>query len=346
LAGASTPVGGRRPVALHYVSTAKYVFGVDIGASKTIAMVTDLDGNVVYREKFPSYPEGKPSPAHIRVKLAEALRKSGVVRDHILGTGIGFPGVTQDGMVVDAPGLRLHNFPAGEFFRDLPGPVSIDNDVNLAVIGERWKGAAIGRNNVVLVAVGTGIGAGFLFDGRIYRGAHGFAGEMGHLHLDPASPGPKLNLSDYGPLEQVASGKGMEDTARRELPNYPDSRLHGRTIHSELIFEAAAAGDALVRSVVQRASTYLSFSIANLVSLLNPDVVIVGGGVSRAGAPFFEQIQAGVARLSPVTCEIVPAGLGEDAGVFGSVATVLLQAGELRLSGFDEWGTVSQSSGS
>lgn len=341
--GESTSVGGRRPVLLNYVSKARFALGIDIGASKTIAMVTDLDGNVVHHDKFPSHVKGISPMVHVQAESERVLRESGVPLQAVIGTAIGFPGITaaEDGIVIDAPGVQLHNFRAAEFFHKLPGPIWIDNDVNMGVIGERWKGAAVGHDNVILVAIGTGIGAGFILGGRIFRGAQGFAGEIGHLHIDPTHQGQKLSLSDYGPLEQVASGKGIEDLAQWSLADHPNSMLSGGELAADRIFAAAAAGDELAGNVIAQAVSFLSFSIANMVTMLNPDVVILGGGVSRVGAPLLERIRAGVSRLSPLTCEVIPAGLGEYAAAFGSAATVLLQAGELRLSGVDDWSVVS-----
>lgn len=331
--GESTPAGGRKPVELHYISDAKYALGVDIGATKTIAVITDLDGNVIHRHKFLSGGSERSPMEHIHQELQRFIDITGMNQDEMIGTGIGFPGVTltEQGVVADAPGLHLHNFEAVQFFRDLPGTLIIDNDVNLAVIGERWKGAAQGQDNVVLIAVGTGIGAGFILGGQVYRGANGYAGEMGHVHINPQSPGPRLSLGDYGPLEQVASGSGMEARVRALLPTYPKSLLQQVPVQTDRIFAAAAAGDPLASEVVADSMKYLSFSIANLVSLLNPSMVIIGGGVSRVGDPLLVHIQNNVAQLSPIPCKIVLAGLGEDASAIGGAATVLLQADELRL---------------
>lgn len=336
--GQSTPAGGRRPVYLHYVSSAKYALGIDIGGTKTIVMITDLDGNVVLRHKFSSHGEGQAPMEHILQKVHALLATSEIDSACIIGTAIGFPGVTnpQRGIVVQAPGVQLTDFQAASFFRSLPGPICVDNDVNMGVIGERWKGAAQGRDNVVLVAVGTGIGAGLILGGHLYRGKSGYAGEIGHLHVDPYTTSPKLGLEDYGPLEQMASGKGMEDLARAKLVNYPHTALVEEEISTVRIFALASEGDPLAQRVLHDALSNLSYSISNMITLLNPDVVIIGGGVSRVGTPLLDRIRARVERLSPVPCELVLAGLGEDAAAFGGAATVLMQAGELRLGGFCE----------
>ncbi|WAH39969.1 ROK family transcriptional regulator [Alicyclobacillus fastidiosus] len=336
--GQSTSAGGRRPVYLNYVASAKYALGIDIGGTKTIAMITDLDGNVVVRRKFQSHASGTNSMDHILREVHDVIQSSGISPTQIIGTGIGFPGVTSadDGVVVQAPGLHLDQFPATNFFQSLPGDIWIDNDVNMGVIGERWKGAAQGQDNVVLIAVGTGIGAGLILGGKVYRGGRGYAGEIGHLHIDPFTTKPKLSLGDYGPLEQTASGQGMEQLALAKLKEFPDTSLTPDDVSVPLLFEAAKRGDTLASDVLRQATTYLAFSIANIVTLLNPDVVIVGGGVSRVGRPLIDELARGVARLSPVPCKVVLAGLGEDAAAFGGAATVLLKAGELRLTGFDD----------
>lgn len=337
LTGESTSAGGRRPVDLHYIPDARFALGVDIGATKTIALLTDLAGNVIYREKFWSHESGVMPMAHIHARLERMLQNASIPRNNIIGTAIGFPGVTlaNEGVVVEANPLEIKNFLARDFFLNLPAPIWVDNDVNMAVIGERWKGAAVGRDNVVLIAVGTGIGAGFILDGRIYRGANSFAGEFGHLQIDPSCVTERRSLGDYGPLERVASGKGMQDYALQQRPYYPHTILTD-TATADEIFAAEQAGDPLAREVVERATSHLVFSIANMVTLLNPDVVIIGGGVARAGEPLIQRIKSGVSRLSPMPCDIVLASLGEDAAAYGSAATVLLKAGEIRLTGFDD----------
>ena len=333
--GQSTSAGGRRPVHLHYVSTAKYALGIDIGAAKTIVILTDLDGNVVLRRKFATQAVGMDSLEHIQREVEVFLESCPVPRSDILGTGIGFPGVTNpsSGMVIEAPGLKLTNCSARDSFSRLPGPILVDNDVNMGVLGERWRGAARGHDNVILVAIGTGIGAGLILDGKIYRGAGGYAGEIGHLHVDPFSTQPKRDLGAYGPLEQLASGKGIEDLAAANLARFPDTSLSSDDLTTAKLFAAAEQDDPLAQYVISHVLSYLVFSIANMVTLLNPNLVILGGGVAQVGEPLLRSVRAGVERLSPIACEIAVAGLGEDATAFGGAATVLLQAGELRLSG-------------
>jgi len=333
--GQSTSAGGRRPVYLHYVSTAKYALGIDIGSAKTLPSLQSWKEKGVLGHKFPSKPEGRDFLAIIQQEVEAFLGATAIPRSDILGTGIGFPGVTNpsNGLVIQAPGLKLANFSARESFSRLPGPILVDNDVNMGVLGERWRGVARGRDNVILVAIGTGVGAGLILDGKIYRGAGGYAGEIGHLHVDPFSTQPKRDLGDYGPLEQLASGKGMEDLAAANLASFPDTSLSAHDLTTAKLFAAAQQDDPLARYVIQQVLSYLSFSIANMVTLLNPNLVILGGGVSQVGEPLLESIRTGVARLSPIACEIAAAGLGEDAAAFGGAATVLLQAGELRLSG-------------
>lgn len=333
--GESTSLGGRKPIFLHYVPSARYALGVDIGGTFTIVILSDLEGHVVARHKFPSNASSTKAMAGILDEIQKFIRQSGVNPSLIVGTGIGFPGVAdhRKGVIVKAPGLKLTNFDARRFFESLPGDVWIDNDVNMAVIGERWKGVAQGHNHVALVAIGTGIGAGLILNGKLFRGRAGYAGEVGHLHIDAFTTSPKLDLDDYGPLEQRSSGKGIEERAKERAPHFPNSALNTGEITAPRVFEASEQGDVLAAQIIQEALSYLCFSVANIVTLLNPDVLIVGGGLSRRGESWRRAVEEGVSRLSPVPCEIVLAGLGEDAAAYGSCATALLNADELRLSG-------------
>ncbi|GGJ02632.1 transcriptional regulator [Alicyclobacillus cellulosilyticus] len=333
--GQSTAQGGRPPQYLHYVPDAKFALGVDIGGTNTIVVLTDLAGHVVAREKFPTRAGDEHPLAAILERVKAFLARTGVAREKLLGTGIGFPGVTDTarGVVLNSPSLGLVDFDAVQFFDPLPGPVFIDNDVNMGVIGERWLGAAQGLQNVVLVAIGTGIGAGLILNGEVYRGAGGSAGEIGHLHVDPLLADRRRTLHEFGPLESAASGLGMEQVA---LTMRAAVEEHPRRMTAEELFAAAKAGDVIAQQVIGRAILFLSFSIANMITLLNPDLVLLGGGVAQAGSALLEPVRAHVARLSPVSCPIELAGLGEDSAALGAAATVFLAADELRWTGRKE----------
>lgn len=333
-AGTSTPLGGRKPVHLQFVAAAKYSLGVDIGATKTIAVVTDLRGNVVARTKFASHAEGVTPFEHIACEVREFLTQHDIDRAKIVGTGIGVPGITNyaTGELIHAPGLHINEANARDFFSGrLPEPVFVDNDVNMGVVGERWKGNAIHYEDVVLITIGTGIGAGLILNGQVHRGANGFAGEIGYFQVDPLENSPQATLSKFGPLESLASGQGIERQVLALLPQYTESVLKKETISTQAVFLAAASGDPLAKRVIDNAVRVLSFSIANLVMLIDPSLILIGGGVSQAGEQFLDDIRVRVARLTPMPFKIEGAGLGEDAGAYGGAATALMATDNLRL---------------
>lgn len=330
--GESSTQGGRRPVQLQFVPQAKYAFGIDIGGTKTLFLLTDLDGNYVARRKVPSSSGDIYPLEHIANEAQRFLTDIGIDAERIVGTGIGISSTVDPvtGIVQQPPGLAVPtvNFRA-YFAARLPNPIHVENDVNMAVFGEWWRGQGAGLQNVVMVAIGTGIGAGIVLNNQLYRGRDGYAGEIGHLRLDPYDVTAKRSLSDFGPLEERTSGGGLAQSVRDLLPDFPDSLLHDEPLTAQNVFAAEAQGDPAAVTVVQQAIAYLSFSIANLVTVLNPDVVILGGGVSAVGDSLIRRIRSRVQSLTPVTCPVVAAGLREDASAVGAAATALLHSGNL-----------------
>ncbi|WAH36061.1 ROK family transcriptional regulator [Alicyclobacillus dauci] len=332
--GNSTQRGGRPSVQLRFVPTARYSFGIDIGGTKTIFLLADLSGHVVASRKMSSHAEGVDSLEHIRSEAERFLSSLDIAREKIVGTGVGAPGVTnyESGVVVAAPGLGWNHVNVKEAFeRTLPGPVFVDNDVNMAVIGETWKGRGANYRNVVLVTVGTGIGAGIMMNGTVHRGAQGYAGEIGYFVVDPLAEG-KNELESFGALDRLASGSGIESQAAAMLADYPDSLLHGQDITSEQVFAAASKADPLATRVVKTVENYVAYALMNIVALLNPDVVILGGGVAQSGEAFLSAIQSRVRDLMPIPVTVVGAALGENAGALGAAATVLLETNHLKLN--------------
>lgn len=330
--GESTSQGGRRPVHLRFVSNAKYALGIDIGGTKTIGLLTDLKGNVVKRIKFPSHRERLTALENIRNEISKFLVESNVPKEKIVASGIGVPAITdyKTGEIVSAPGLFQDQINIRNFFNGyLPGPIFVDNDVNMGVIGECWRGNGVGLSNVTLLAVGTGIGAGIVIDGQVYRGATGFAGEIGYLQVDPFDD-KNIEALHFGPLESVASGRGIERLISSLLDVFPDTVLTAESTAEE-IFRAMESGDLLAQTLVENMVKYLAFAISNIISILNPQRIIIGGGVAQAGDVFLQRIASRVRRLVPVEFELVPAGLGEDAAAYGAAATALLATENMQL---------------
>ncbi|MDB4894882.1 MAG: family transcriptional regulator, partial [Firmicutes bacterium] len=234
------------------------------------------------------------------------------------GIGLGVAGVTNlaEGVVSLAPGLGWTNFPLGSKLEErFRLPVYLDNDVNTILLGERWFGAARDASTALCVAIGTGIGAAVLLGGQVYRGANEAAGEIGYFVTDqkaldqaPTSPG------SFGWLEALAAGPGI---ARR------GSEALGREVQAPEVMRLATAGEPKAEAVVAETARHLGIALANMACLLNPELIILTGGVMRSGQVLLQAIQEIVAHLAPYPPRIVLSELKEQAGVLGAVALVL-----------------------
>ncbi|QQE80241.1 ROK family transcriptional regulator [Alicyclobacillus sp. SO9] len=332
--GDSTSQGGRRPTQLKFAPNSKYALGIDIGGSKTIAVVTNLRGECIARTKFASHPAGDGSALqHIRETVAKFLDESEISVDKIVATGVGIPTIAnyETGDVKFAPGLsegdvNIRNL----FLTELPEPVYVDNDVNMAVIGERWIGNATGCKDVAFVAVGTGVGAGLIVNGKVLRGMSGMAGEIGYFHMDPFVDKPDTQLATYGVLESTASGRAIEQQIQYYKPKFPDSKLEDGMGMAE-IFEQARDNDPLSLYLIDKMTKSIAFSISHLVLILNPERVLLGGGVAQVGESFVGPIRDRVQSLVPMKIAVERGQLGEDAAAYGAAAMALLETENLVL---------------
>jgi glucokinase len=205
-------------------------------------------------------------------------------------------------------------------------PVALDNDANCAVLGEWWRGAARNTKQAVGVTIGTGIGGGIIIDGRLYHGASDIAGEIGHMTID--ANGRRCKCGNYGCLEAYASGpaialravEAIESGTPSSLPAHAGGDL--RKITAQTVYEAANAGDDLALEVVRETARFLGAGVANLVNIFNPEVVVICGGVTHAGASLFDPLRREVSRraFKPAVqvCRIVPGELTGNAGVWGA----------------------------
>jgi len=239
---------------------------------------------------------------------------------------VGAPGITlrQEGIVKWAFQLRWQDFPlkarlAGRYNL----PIAVDNDVNLAALGELWFGAGQNVQNMILVAIGTGIGAGIIIDGALYRGAHEAAGEIGSMLTGREFLGQ--NYQDFGALESVASGTGIAERARRALKSRR-STTGLESLLAEEVFEAARQGQKWARNIIEETVDYLAVAIANLSASFDPEIIILGGGVSRSADLLVEPILRRVAPCLPTVPKLVVSSLGRRAAVMGIVTTILHNA--------------------
>jgi glucokinase len=320
-------------------SPTKYVLGVDLGGTNIVVGAIPDDGGEDVGVRVEDTPTAAGAEAvvdrivsMIEWVIEEAIAVKGAKREDFVGVGIGAPGPLdrKNGIVIVAPNLGWRDFPLRDAVSDrVKIPATLDNDANCATLGEWWRGAAQGTRHVVGLTIGTGIGGGIVLDGQLYHGASDVAGEVGHTTID--STGRYCRCGNYGCLEAYASGPAIALRAREALERDEASVLH-RMVNENLslltaatVYDAANNGDALALEVVRDTAKFLGTGVANLLNLLNPDVVVITGGVTRAGDRLFEPLRAEVKRRAfrPAVkaCRIVPGKLAGTAGMVGAVAT-------------------------
>jgi glucokinase len=319
----------------------RFVLGIDIGGTNLVVGSVAEDGSsMVALASEPTHSEAGATDVVDRlVGLAEraiATTRREAPGAEILGVGVGAPGPldTKRGIVLLTPNLGWVNMPLRQLIHDRLGlPAALDNDANCAVLGESWVGAARGARHAIGITIGTGIGGGLIIDGQLYHGASDVAGEIGHTTID--TEGRRCKCGNYGCLEAYASGPNIALRAVEELEAGAESRLRTlvggdlQKITAQTVYQAAADGDELALEVVNDTAKFLGVGIGNLLNVLNPDVVVVCGGVTLAGDHLFEPLRREVARRAfkpaVTACRIVPGELAGTAGVYGAAKVFLDQ---------------------
>ena len=320
----------------------RFVLGIDVGGTNLVAGCVATDGaRVEGLLSEPTRPEEGADGVIARiVSLARrsmaglAAAVPGAVVD---GVGIGAPGPldTRRGIVLLTPNLGWVDMPLrNRISVGLGLPAALDNDANCAVLGEHWRGAAQGTRHALGITIGTGIGGGIILDGRLYHGASDCAGEIGHTTIE--MNGRRCACGNYGCLEAYASGPAIARRALEAVETGAESSLTAlarrgpAAVTAQVVYEAATAGDALAREVVQDTARFLGAGIANLINVYNPEVVVVCGGVTQAGdslfVPLRREVNRRAFRPAVEVCRILPGGLPGTAGVVGA-ARAFLDAG-------------------
>jgi len=327
---------GRRPTLLRFNFLAHLVIGIDVGGTKTAGSVADLQGTILYRETVPSKPDGDKSrslPAMLDF-VERLIDAAPAPRDRVRGIGVGVPSIVLDreGVVVWAPALGWRDTPLRDLIEGRFGiSTFVENDVNLATLGESQFGVGRGVQNMACIFVGTGIGGGLILNGELYRGHEGGAGEVGYI-----VPRPELLAHSYddtfGCLEGLAGGPGVvrrvREAIREGAPCSGATRLGDgdgdlRGLTAKQVFEAAREGDALARGIVTETVDYLAEAVANVACTLNPEMIVLGGGLTRSDDLLLEPIRERVARVVPFMPRIVLAELGDDAVLRGAIALAI-----------------------
>lgn len=309
----------------------KYGFGIDVGGTTVKVGFFETSGALLdkWEIKTNTANGGEAILPDIAKTIEEKLSKEGISKDEVQGIGIGVPGPVLNASVV----TRCVNLGWGEI--DVAGtlskitglPVKVGNDANVAALGEMWQGGAKGSSNVVMVTLGTGVGGGIIVDGRIVAGANGAGGEIGHLNVCEDEH-EACNCGQHGCLEQYASATGVVRMAKRKLARTSEeTSLHKfEDLTAKDVFDEAKAGDKVALEIVDEVCEILGKALGKIACVVNPEVFVIGGGVSRAGQILLDTIKKYYVPNTFSSCQgarFELASLGNDAGMYGCMCLVL-----------------------
>lgn len=309
-----------------------YAFGIDVGGTTVKCGFFNTDGTLV--EKWEIVTRKEEGGAHILPDIADAIRgklaERGAGLEDLEGVGIGVPGpVLDDGVVNGCVNLGWGVFNVAQELSGLLDGVRVlaGNDANVAALGEQWHGGGKGCRNVVMVTLGTGVGGGIIIGGKILAGGHGAGGEIGHMQMRKNETAV-CGCGKKGCLEQYASATGIVRMAHiaLEKERKQPSLLDGQEVTSKSIFDAAKAGDATALSLVDSLGEMLGSALAHITAVVDPDVIVIGGGVSKAGQILLDAIKKHYRPAAFHACrdtEFKLAVLGNDAGMYGAVRMIL-----------------------
>lgn len=316
--------GGRRRSLLEFNAEGYLVLGIDLGGTKMYGALSDLGGTVLDEVIIGQHgTSGEESYDRLVTLIDRLLASPKALGRKVRGIGVGVPGITlhHQGIVKWAYTLQWQDFPLKARLSDrYELPITIDNDVNLAALGELWFGAGQNAQNMILIAIGTGIGAGIIIDGALYRGSTEASGEIGSM-----VPGREFlgrDFRDFGALESVASGTGIAERAR-EMLKAQGAKLYPDGVTAEEVFDAARLGQAWAWSVIEETVDFLAMAIANLTVMFDPEVIILGGGVSRSADMLIEPISRRINGAVPALPRLVTSRLGLRAAAMGAITNVL-----------------------
>lgn len=330
--GATTQGGGRPPILLEFNARSQFIVGVQVGVKRTNFVVADARGEEIERIERPT-PRGKPSDAlkSMVETIQSVLSAAGAPRKRLAAVGVCMPGLVDmnSGTCLLAPNLGWRNVPVAQILTDaLNVPIYVVNTADASVVLESIDGAAQGARDVVLIYVGRGVGAGILAEGRLVHGGAGLAGEIGHCHVNGATE--QCGCGRVGCLETVVDGPAIARAAIKALSEGRRSTLSvgsDAEIRAEDVAAAAEAGDALATEIMAAAGRELGLAASWMINLLNPEVLLIGGGVANAGESLMGPLrEAALAYSLPQAAERVairPWTLGRDAGVRGAVLVAM-----------------------
>ncbi|MCP4539090.1 MAG: ROK family protein [Chloroflexi bacterium] len=319
------------------VISEQLVIGIDLGGTKISTALVNCSGGIVARDyRRTEAAEGQQA---VVARMLDAARKvmaqSGVTRSQVAAVGIAAPGPLEieTGTTMSPPNLPgWKGVPLRQLVEDGLGITAfLEKDTNAAALGEFHFGAGRGTKHMIYVTASTGVGSGLILDGKLYYGADGMAGEIGHTTVAP--DGPLCGCGNRGCLESLASGTAIAHRARervaRGVPTHIIDLVENDTdrITAELVARAAAQGDTEAREILAKAMNYLGIGVANLVNLFNPQLIVIGGGLTHIGEELFDLVRNAIVRHAfprpAQTVRVVRAELGDQVGILGTAAVAL-----------------------
>ena len=309
----------------------KYAFGVDIGGTTCKIGFFETTGVLLDKWEIPTNTEnaGEAILSDVARALKEKLTQESIDKEEVQGIGVGVPGaVTEYRTVHGCENLGWETVEVAEELMQLTGlQVKVENDANMAALGEMWKGSACGSKDVILVTLGTGVGAGVVCGGKILPGFHGAAGEIGHMTVNYEET-EQCSCGKYGCLEQYASATGIVRLAKRRFASAAgvNGAREAETLTAKDIFDAAKSGTQEAIAIVDEVCKILGVALANVACVANPEVILFGGGVSKAGDILTENVKRYFDQYAYYACRDTKFGLaslGNDAGIWGCVRLVL-----------------------
>ena len=316
--------GGRRRPLLEFNGEGQLVIGVDLGGTRMFGALADLAGNVIEEVDIRQHGTYGEECFDRLTELIDTLLASPQRRGRpVRGIGVGAPGITRhrEGVVTWAYTLKWKEYPLRSRLAErYCVPVIVDNDVNLAALGELWFGAGQNTQNMVVIALGTGIGAGIIIDGALYRGSQEASGEIGHM-----IPGREFlgqRYEEFGALESVASGTGVAERAAGALQGSGNTVGSGGLLAEE-VFDAARQGHAWAKAVVDETVDYLAIAVANVSVSFDPELIVLGGGMSGSADLLVEPVLRRLQGSLPTPPRLLVSPLGRRAAAMGAIVNVL-----------------------
>lgn len=307
-----------------------YCFGVDIGGTTVKIGLFRTEGELLDKWEIPSRTEneGEAILPDIAQSVLRKIGEDAYKEETFIGIGVGVPApVTEDGIVNGSANLGWKYKEVKQELETLTGlSVKVGNDANVAALGEMWQGGGSGEQNMVMVTLGTGVGGGVIVNGKVVTGAHGAGGEIGHICVN-YSETQTCGCGNRGCMEQYASATGIVRLAKEKLEASKEpSVLREKEITAKEVFDAVKAGDKLAQEVAVQFGEYLGCGIANLAAVADPAVIVIGGGVSKAGEvliPYIQKPYREHAFFANKEVEFVLATLGNDAGMCGAAKLII-----------------------